>query len=331
MTEVRILSGEDVEGLAAPAEYVDAVREAYIERGHGAPANPPEILFKEEPEGMLTSYGAVLPETGVMGGYMYGSVFERDTWFVVPLFDTETGELLALIDGTSMNPFKTGAAGAVSADALARPDATRVGVFGSGPQARGQLKATATVRDLKTVRVFSPTPDHRRAFTAEMDDYPDADVTAVDGSAAAVTDADVVITATDSPEPVFDGSRLPDGTHVTAMGQYLAETREIDATTVRRSVYVADLRERVPRLAGAYVQALEEGAIADDHLHAELGEVLVGDAPGRTASDDITVFDCGGTAIETVAGANLLYEKAVERDLGQFAPFFAASEALTGR
>ncbi|MDG5775271.1 ornithine cyclodeaminase family protein [Haloarculaceae archaeon H-GB2-1] len=332
MTEVRILSGEDIEGLASPEEYVDPVRDAYRERGQGAPANPPEILFRRNRSGMLTSYGAILPGAGVMGGYMYGSVFEEgDSWFVIPLFDADTGELLALIDGASMNPFKTGAAGAVGVDALAREDAKHVGLFGSGPQARGQIKATASVRDLETVSVYSPTRPHRERFAVVLDDYLEADVMAVNTSKQAVANADVVITATNSPEPVFDGSLLQEGAHVTAMGQYLPDTREIDATTVSRGIYVPDLRERATSLAGAYVQALEEGVIDDGHLHAELGEIVAGKAPGRTTADDVTIFDCGGTALETVAGANLLYQKAVADGRGTLVSFSPASEALTGR
>jgi alanine dehydrogenase len=332
MTDVRIVAGEDVEGLVDPGEYVAPVRDAYRQRGRGAPANPPQILFKRNRAGMLTSYGAILPETGVMGGYMYGSVFEGgDTWFVTPLFDSETGRLLALVDGAHMNPYKTGAAGAVGVDALARDDASTAGVFGSGPQAMGQLRATATVRDLESVRVFSPTAANREGFAETMDDALDADVTAVSDSGDAIVGADVVITATDSPEPVFDGALLEDGAHVTAMGQYLPTTRELDATTIERAVYVPDLRERAHELAGAYLLALDEGAIDEDHVHAELGEVIVGDAPGRTSRDDITVFDCGGTALETVAGANLLYERAVAAGRGQVVSFTPASEAMPGR
>lgn len=332
MTEVRILSSTDVETLATPAEFVDTVWEAYDERGRGAPAEPRTALTNDEPAGMLTTYGAVLPELGTMGGYMYSAGFGAgDAWFVTPLFDAESGSLLALIDGASMNPYKTGAAGGVAVDALARADASVAGVFGSGAQARGQLKATAAVRDLAEVRVFSPTQEHRKEFAEELDDYLGAALHAVDSPGAVLNGVDIVITATNSPEPVFDGNALPDGTHVTAMGQYHPEKRELDATTIERSVYVPDLRSRVSQDAGAFLQAREAGIIGDDHVHAELGEVVAGMAPGRTDEDQITVFDSGGTAIETVAGATLLYEKAVEAGLGQVVEFSPASDALSGK
>ena len=331
MTETLFLTSEDVAGLATPAEYVDAVRDGYRQRGQGAPAEPRTKLASDDPKGMLTTYAAVLPETGAMGGYMYDAGFgARDAWFMTPLFDADSGEPLALLDGASMNPFKTGAAGAVGVDALAREDAESVAIIGSGAQARGQLRAIDTVRDVDTVWVYSPTKEHREEFAGEMNERLDASVAAVASSAAAIEGADVVVTATTASDPVFDGDLLEPGTHVTAMGQYHPEKRELDATTIERSTYVIDLRARATHDAGSFIHAVEEGVVDEDHIHAELGDVVAGKADGRTSDDEITVFDSGGTGIETVAAAHLLYEKALEQDLGTTLDFAPASEALTG-
>jgi alanine dehydrogenase len=325
------LGSDELAGLATPAEYVDAVREGYRQRGEGAPARPRTRITSGDPPGMLTGYTAMLPETGAMGGYMYAAGFgAADAHFVLPLFDAESGEPLAVLDGAYMNPFKTGATGAVGVDALAREDATDLGLVGSGSQARGQLRAAVTVREFETVRVFSPTRENREAFATEMDAELAPDVRAVDSGAAAVEDADVVITATTASEPVFDGADLPDGAHVTVMGQYDPEKREVDGDTVARSTYVPDLRERAPRDAGAYILAREEGAIGEDHIHAELGEVVAGVEPGRTDPEAVTLFDSGGTAIETVAAAHMLYEKAREGGLGTEIEFSPASQAFEG-
>ncbi|PSP50485.1 ornithine cyclodeaminase [Halobacteriales archaeon QH_1_68_42] len=325
------LGSDELAGLATPAEYVDAVREGYRQRGEGAPARPRTRITSGDPPGMLTGYTAMLPETGAMGGYMYAAGFgAADAHFVLPLFDAESGEPLAVLDGAYMNPFKTGATGAVGVDALAREDATDLGLVGSGSQARGQLRAAVTVREFETVRVFSPTRENREAFASEMDAELAPEVRAVDSSAAAVGEADVVITATTASEPVFDGADLPDGAHVTVMGQYDPEKREVDGDTVARSTYVPDLRERAPRDAGAYILAREEGAIGEDHIHAELGEVVAGAEPGRTDPDEVTLFDSGGTAIETVAAGHMLYEKAREEGLGTEIEFTPASQAFEG-
>lgn len=332
MIDVLFLRSDELDGLADIDEYVDAVREGYRERGEGAQAQPRTRLDNAEPPGFLTAYLAVLPETGAMGGYAYAAGFGNvDAQFVLPLFDAESGELLAILDGASINPWKTGAAGAVGVDALAREDATALGIIGSGTQARGQLFATSTVRDLERVEVFSRTPENRESFAAEMDERLDADVTAVDTSEAAVSGSDIVTTATNATEPVFDGAHLDPGTHVTAMGQYHHSNHELDAMTVERSTYVVDLWGRLDQDAGSYIQAKEAGAISKGHAHAELGEIVAGNVHGRQDVDEITVFDSGGTAIETVAAAKMLYDRAVTEGLGQTLDFSPASEAFPGR
>jgi alanine dehydrogenase len=331
MTDTLFLTSDDVAGLARPEEYVAAVSDGYRQRGEGASAHPRSKFFRDDPAGMLTSYAAVLPDTGAMGGYMYSAGFGAgDAWFMTPLFDAESGEPLALLDGASMNPFKTGAAGAVGVDELARENSETLAIVGSGAQARGQLRATATVRDFREVRVYSPTRESREAFADEFDTELEATVEPVDSAADAVSGADVVITATRASEPVFDGDDLEPGTHVTAMGQYSTDARELDATTIERATYVPDLRERATFDAGSFLAALEAGVVTEDDIHAELGEIVAGNAPGRTSDDEITVFDSGGTGIETVAAAHMLYEKALEEGLGTEISFAPASEALTG-
>ncbi|MDL5361105.1 ornithine cyclodeaminase family protein [Halalkalicoccus sp. NIPERK01] len=331
MTEALFLTSDDLTDLAEPADYVEAVREGYRQHGAGAPAEPRTKLVNAEPPGMLTGYLAILPETGVMGGYTYGAGFgERDAWFVTPVFDAESGEPLAVLDGAYLNPFKTGAAGAVGVDALAREDANTLGLIGSGAQARGQLRAVVTVREFDAVRVYSPTRENRERFAREMAADLDLEVEPVESSAEAVSGADVVITATNAAEPVFDGDLLEPGTHVTAMGRYDPEKHELDATTVSRATYVLDLEARADRDAGSLLAAVEAGAVGPDHVHGELGEVLVGAVPGREHRDEITVFDSGGTGIETVAAAHMLYERAREAGLGTEIEFAPASEAMDG-
>ena len=329
MTSTLFLTSEETRGLATMTDYVDAVREGYREVGGGAPAKPRETLHSGDPPGFLTSYMAILPETGAMGGYMYDAGFgARDAHFVLPLFDAASGEPLALIDGAAMNPYKTGATGGVGADELARPDASTVAIVGSGAQAKGQLRALAAVRELTTVNVFSPTKEHREAFAATMNEELAAAVGAVSSSDAAVEGADVVVTATNASEPVFDGDVLDEGTHVTAMGQYDPDKRELNTDTVAQSKYVPDLRARAFSDSGEFLQAREADVVDDDHVHADLGEIVAGNSPGRENRQELTVFDSGGTGIETVAAAYMLYERARDEGLGREIDFAPASEAL---
>lgn len=330
--EALFLTSDELAGLATVDEYVAAVRDGYRQRGEGAPAEPRTKLVSEDPPGFFTGYLAILPDTGAMGTYTYGAGFgAKDAHFVFSLYDSESGRPLALLDGASFNPFKTGATGAVGVDALARDDASSLALIGSGAQARGQLRAITTVRDLERVDVYSPTKAHRESFAGEMNEILDTTVAAVASSAAAVEGSDIVVTSTNASEPVFDGDLLADGAHVTAMGQYDVEKREVDAETVQRAKYVPDLRARTEQDAGAFIEAVEEGAIDADHVHAELGEIVAGVEPGRETADEITLFDSGGTAVETVAAAHMLYEKALEEDLGKPLPFAPASDALTGK
>jgi len=331
-TEALYLTSEEISGLATPAEYVDAVREGYRQRGHGAPAKPRTRLNSADPPGMLTGYFAILPGTGAMGGYTYAAGFGAgDAHFFLPLFDADSGEPLALLDGASLNPFKTGAAGAVGVDALAREDASTLGLIGSGSQARGQLRTTATVRGFESVEVYSRTAANRERFAEEMDAALEPTVRAVGSSDEAVAGADVVVTATTASEPVFDGDALDDGAHVTVMGQYDPEKHEVDAETVARATYVPDLRARVTQDAGAFINALETGVVGEDHVHAELGEVVAGEASGRRSSDEVTLFDSGGTGVETVAAAHMLYERALEAGVGEYIELAPASEAMAGQ
>ena len=333
MTEALFLSSAAVDDLAEPADYVTVVRDAYRQIGAGAPAEPRTKLLNREPPGMLTMYAAVLPDTGAMGGYTYSAGFgAEDAWFMTPLFDADSGEPLALLDGASMNPFKTGAAGAVAVDALASADATEIAVIGSGAQARGQLATTATVRDFEAVRVFSPTPENREAFAAEFDDRIDANVSAVANASEALAGADVVITATTASDPVISDGDVEPGTHVTAMGQYHPKKNELPPELIARATYVPDLRARATQDAGSFLAAVEAGLVDEvDGIAAELGEVVAGDHPGRTSDDEVTVFDSGGTGIETVAAAYMLYKRASDAGRGKTIDFAPASEALTGK
>lgn len=329
MSEMLYLASGDVRDVATVSDYIDAVRAGYVQRGRGAPAEPRSKLHRGDPDSFLMYYGALLPESGVMGVFAYVTGFGDDSWFLTYLVDADDGDPTALIDSPAVNPYKTGATGAVAVDALAREDATTIGLIGSGTQARGQLLATDKVRDLSDVAVYSPTEANRRAFANEMDPRIAGDVRPVASSVAAVADRDIVITATTSDSPVFDGEALSPGTHVTAMGQSHPERRELDATTVARSRYVADLRRRVETASGSFCLARRDGVIDDGHLAGELGEVLVGDTPGRQDDRQITVFDSGGTGIETVAASHMVYQRAVELGRGTALPITPGSEGFS--
>jgi len=320
MTEAVYLSGPDLEGLAEIDEFVEVVGEGFRYRGEGAPSAAPSAIASEST--FLTTYTTIFPQWGVMGGYMYS--VGNDVWYTTPLFDSETGELLAVLDGAQWNPQKTGSVAAVGTDALAREDASRVGIVGSSNIAWDSLAAIDVVRDVDRVTVYSPTVDNREEFAAGARTQLDVDARAVESSRQAVSGADIVVTATNAGEPVIDGDDLSPGTHVNSMGAAHPK-REIDVRTFERlDKYVPDVRERVfgnsaqqrNRASKAFLCAFDDNAVTETDIHGGLGQVVAGAIPGRTDEAEITLVDSIGTGIETVAAANMLYEKATERDLG---------------
>ena len=329
MVATLLLTSQDISDLASPKEYVDAVRSGYQQHGNGAPLVPRTSLFNKDPPGKLTGYTAILPKDGVMGGYLYSAGFtSQDAWFVTTIFDAKTGAPLAILDGASFNPHKTGAVGALGIETLARKDASSLAVIGSGPQAKGQIRAAVTVRQFDKIYVYSSTKRNRELFAKELTEELDISIKPVSSSKLAISNADVVVTATNSSIPVFDGHNISDGTHITAVGQYHPRKRELDEHIVQRSLYIPDLRSRVLTDAGSFLAAFNMGLVDETHIHAELSEVVNEILPGRTTNSEITIFDSGGTAIETISSAYMLYQKALQAGLGTTLQIEPSSTAM---
>jgi len=217
------------------------------------------------------------------------------------------------MDGTWLTALRTGAAGGLAADLLARSDASVVTVFGAGVQARTQLEAVRCVRDIDEVRVVSPVREESEAFAAEVDNVT---VRVVDDPAEALAGADIVVTATNSSVPVFDGGLVEPGTHVTGIGSYTLEMREVDTELIRRARVFVDELEGAMAEAGDIVGPIRDGDLTEEVILAEIGEVARGAYPGRTSPDDITFFKSVGNAVQDVAVASRVLEVAEAEDLG---------------
>lgn len=230
----------------------------------------------------------------------------------VLLGDARTGELLALLDGTALTALRTGAGGGVAARALARPDARVAALFGAGAQARTQLLALAAVRPLREVRVVTRDPEHAAALIAWATGHEALRGIAFRATTAdrAVAGADVVVTATTSRTPVFAGGELAVGVHITAVGSFTRDARELDAEVMRGARIVVDQRAAALGEAGEL-----DGQSAGDV--AELGEVLTGAVPGRTSADQRTVFKSVGNAIQDLVVASRAFERAREEGIGE--------------
>ena len=234
----------------------------------------------------------------------------------VLLSSGETGELLAIMNATTITAIRTAAVSAVATKLLSRSDASNLAIIGAGVQARQHLVALSQVRRITRARVFSPNPDHPKQLAEKMKDALPFPVEPVTSAQDALKDADLIVTATSSRQPVVQRKWIADGAHINAIGTYSPQSREIDSQTMAAARIFVDRRESAVNEAGDYLLAVDEGAIGADSIAAEVGEVLLGQKTGRTSDQEITLFKSLGLAIEDMACAEYLYEKAKTAKVG---------------
>jgi len=232
---------------------------------------------------------------------------------VVALFDAERGSLSAIIDAVSITAIRTAAVSALATRVLAREDTRRLAILGAGVQARTHIQAMLAVRPFETVSIWSRKAEHAETLARHCASDGRA-VFQIAGSADdAVRDADVVCTVTASREPVLRGAALRPGAHVNAVGASLPTTRELDTAAVVASRIFVDRRESALNEAGDLLIPMKEGALDQNSIQAEIGEVLIGSKVGRTSATEITLFKSLGLAVEDIASAMHL-RRAAERD-----------------
>jgi ornithine cyclodeaminase len=244
----------------------------------------------------------------------------------IVLLDARTGALLALLDGRYITEARTAAVSAVSSRLLARKTAQSVAILGSGVQARSHLEALSRVHRLRQVTVWSPNKLHRDAFieeaqtarTAAPGSDPGLTLKAVDHAGEAVVGADIIVLVTSSPTPVLESGWVKPGAHVISVGACRPTQREMDPALVARARLFVDSRAAALVESGDVVLGIQDGLFGADHIVAELGELLADDTIARRRGDtDVTIFKSLGLAVEDVTAAQLAYDRAVERGVGQ--------------
>lgn len=237
------------------------------------------------------------------------------------LVDAETGQVCSLMDGTFLTRLRTGAVSGAATDLLARKDARTMALFGSGGQAATQLEAVLNVRNLERVKVCDIAIDRARDFARRMSEKFagtfSAAIEAVASSDEAVRDADIVTAVTTSSEPVFDGRMLKKGAHVNGVGSYTPEMSEIDEYTVCNSNAYVDTRDGTLHECGNFLKPIGKGLFDAKKITGELGELISGKVPGRASGEEITLFCTVGTAVLDVVTARRIYEKALEKKIGE--------------
>ena len=228
----------------------------------------------------------------------------------VSLFDGKTGELRVLANASAVTAIRTAAVSALATRALAREDARVSAIVGAGHQAHAHIRAMRAARPFERIVVASRRPEQARELADEHG------IEAASTVEEAVRDADVVSTVTNSAEPVVRREWLRPGAHLNAVGACFPHTRELDSATIAESALYVDRRESAENESGDYLIPLREGSIADGHIRAELGDVLVGAVPGRESDEQLTVFDSLGLAVEDLAAVEYLARRARETGAG---------------
>jgi len=226
---------------------------------------------------------------------------------LVILFDPDSGAPVCVVDASAVTAIRTAAASAVATDALARPEARRLAILGYGEQAETHARAIAKVRTLVEIVVWGRSPVRAQAFAGRMEEALGLPVVAAESAEGAVAEADIVCTVTGAHEPILKGAWVRPGTHVNVVGSGFAGPTEVDNDLVVRSRFIADSREGVLVQGAEFLNAKAAGLVGDDHIVAEIGQVLAGQVPGRTAADQITLYKSLGHVVQDLASAWALY------------------------
>ncbi|MEX0703188.1 MAG: ornithine cyclodeaminase family protein [Planctomycetales bacterium] len=309
------LTEDDVRRLVDLPAAVEVVEQAFAELAAGRAVNVPRTRAAA-PGVMLHVLSAAAEYLGYVGLKAYTTT-RAGARFHVALYEAAAGEPAAVIEADYLGQLRTGAASAVATDYMARADARIVGVFGAGKQARTQLAGVSAVRKIERAEVYGPNAERCGRFADEMSAACGIEVVPVRAPDEAAADKDIVICATTSKTPLFEGRVLDEGTHLNVVGSNFLAKTEIDLDTVRRAdVIVCDSIAQCRLEAGDFVEALQAG-VTDWPLMHELGDVVAGRATGRANPEQITLFKSVGLAIEDVALAAKVLERAKAEGAGR--------------
>ncbi|MCZ6835280.1 MAG: ornithine cyclodeaminase family protein [Planctomycetota bacterium] len=235
---------------------------------------------------------------------------------VVILFDVENGRTLTILDACEITTIRTAGASGAATRLLAREEASSLAILGTGTQARSHLDAMLAVRPIKDVRIWGRNTDKAVAFATRESKRLGLDVKPAPKAREAVECADIICTVTGSREPILDGAWIKPGTHINAVGACIPVARELDTEAVRNSRLYVDSRESAINESGDYLIPLKEGAIHEDHIVGEIGDLLTGRIEGRRSAEEITLFKSLGLAMEDLVVAKYILAKAIKTEQG---------------
>jgi ornithine cyclodeaminase/alanine dehydrogenase-like protein (mu-crystallin family) len=322
-----ILNVDDVRKALPMNEAIEAMKKAYASLSDGMAVVPlrtrlpipnkealslfmPAYVNTQDGSALAIKVVSLFPTNPARGlAYIQAAVL---------VFDTETGQATALLEGSSLTAIRTGAAGGAAIDLLARPESRVVAVFGAGAQGRTQLEAACTVRRIETAFIYDADPNKANAFAEEMKgkgSIPN-DLRVASSAKEAVENADIICTATTSLKPVFDDQYVKPGTHISAVGSYTPDMQEAPAETLQRAKIFVDSRIASLEEAGDLIQPIRAGLFDESHICGELGEVVLGRISGRQSQEDVTYFKSVGVAVQDAMAAQVALNNARKMNIG---------------
>jgi ornithine cyclodeaminase len=322
-----VLGRSQVEALLDLDALIDALSLAMADLSANRASAPDRVAaLVPERDGFLAAMPGYVPSSSALMSKLV-SLFPRNAGTRLPthqavivMFDPATGEPTALLDGTAITAARTGACSALSARLLAREDATVLAVLGTGVQARSHARAMCRVRPIRQIRVAGRDLAKAAALADDLSPVVDAEVRVASTYAEALDGADIAAATTHSPEPVIRRPWLAPGVHITSVG-YNPAGREVDDATVAEALVCVESRQAAlapfPSGSNDLLVPIRDGVITADHVHAELGELILGSKPGRTSPNQITLYKGVGVAVQDAAAAGLVVTMAYEQSIGE--------------
>jgi alanine dehydrogenase len=318
-----VLSEKQVQNLIDIDELIAALEQAHIQYSTGKAVMPVRLVVPlPQIHGRITSMPGYLNEDKALGMKVV-TYFQDNPKQNLPailatimLFSSDTGKMIAAMDGGYITAIRTACASALATRTLANPNTPVLGILGAGVQARAHIQALTRVRQLHRIKLYSPSGKSARSIKQDLEKPCGIPIEVVDSAQAAVRDSDLLVTVTTAKVPIVQVEWLKPGVHINAVGSHRPDLREIDGATLKRAKVVVDSREAVMAECGDILLALKEQSIGAADIHGEIGEILAGTKAGRSSPSEVTLYKSVGIAIQDVAAAQLVYRKALERNVG---------------
>ncbi len=318
-----VLSEKQVQSLIDIADLISTLETAHIQYSTGKAVMPVRLVVPlPQIQGRITSMPGFLNEDKALGMKVV-TYFQENPGRNLPailgtilLFSAETGKLIAVMDGSYVTAIRTACASAMATKALANAETAVLGILGAGIQARAHIQALTHVKQIERIKIYSPSGASAAGIKKDLEPAMKIAIEVAASAEDAVRDVDLLVTGSTAREPIVKSDWLKAGVHINAVGSHRPDYREIDGATMARAKVVVDSRAAIMAECGDILLAIKENLISENHIHGEIGEVLAGTKAGMSSASEVTLYKSVGIAIQDVATAHLVYQKALEQGVG---------------